>query len=135
MPRVDQPVFPVPPSDLFGIGAQEQSGHGPHIMNSVEIYNGKKILYGLGNFIFPANFQGKIHGYNLVAELQFKEGDLYPKVYLYPTFMDIQSNSPQTRPIVESETNLVMDLITEGNEDLRDNLVIENCDGLIRIGV
>lgn len=116
-------------------GADIIIGHGPHIMNSVEKYNNKIILYGLGNFIFPANFQGKIHGYNLTAELQFTANNSYPKVYLYPICMNNQSNSPQTRPITESELNTVLDLITEGQEDLRNSLVVENENGLIRIGV
>lgn len=116
-------------------GADIVIGHGPHIMNSIERYNNKVILYGLGNFIFPANFQGKIHGYNLTAELEFTEDSSYPKVYLYPIFMDIQANAPQTRPIIESESNYVLDLLTEGQENLKNNLVIENANGLIRIRI
>lgn len=33
-------------------GADGFIGHGPHVLRGIEIYNGKPILYSLGNFIF-----------------------------------------------------------------------------------
>lgn len=41
---------------LINKGVDGIFGHHPHVINSVEIYNGKAIFYSLGNFYFP---QGK----------------------------------------------------------------------------
>ncbi len=35
-------------------GADVFIGHGPHVLRGIEIYKGKPILYGLGNFIFQS---------------------------------------------------------------------------------
>lgn len=46
------------------LGADLIIGHHAHVIQSMEIYNGKHIFYGLGNFIFPdteapSNYDGK----------------------------------------------------------------------------
>lgn len=38
---------------LIDAGADMIIGHHPHVVQPIEIYNGKKIYYSLGNFIFP----------------------------------------------------------------------------------
>ena len=38
---------------IIDLGADLIIGHHAHIVQSVEIYNGKKIFYGIGNCIFP----------------------------------------------------------------------------------
>ena len=37
---------------VIDAGADVMVGHGPHVLRGVEIYNGKPILYSLGDFIF-----------------------------------------------------------------------------------
>lgn len=37
---------------MIEAGADVFVGHGPHVLRGIEIYNGKPILYSLGNFIF-----------------------------------------------------------------------------------
>ncbi len=37
---------------LIDAGADVMVGHGPHVLRGVEIYNGKPVLYSLGDFIF-----------------------------------------------------------------------------------
>jgi len=49
---------------LIDAGADMIYGHHAHVMQSVEIYKGKYIFYGVGNFLFPgidapANFDGE----------------------------------------------------------------------------
>jgi len=49
---------------LIDAGADMIYGHHAHVMQSVEIYKGKYIFYGVGNFIFPdidvpANYDGE----------------------------------------------------------------------------
>lgn len=118
-------------------GADLVIGHGPHMINSVEKYKDKIILYGIGNFIFPANFSGKTLPYNMAAELEFSsaEDERNPKIRVYPTYMDNQSSKPQTRPIKDSELGSFLNLLLEGAEDLRKSINIDVVDGLIRIGL
>ena len=118
-------------------GADYVIGHGPHMMNSIEKYKGKTILYSIGNFIFPANFKGKVLPNNLVAELEIVNdaSGISSHIWLYPTYMNNQSNKTRTRMIKENELTEVINLLIEGNEDLKSSLVIENTDGIFRIGV
>ena len=37
-------------------GADILLGHGPHVVNPIEFYKGKPILYSMGNFVFQFNF-------------------------------------------------------------------------------
>ncbi|MGN0030997.1 MAG: CapA family protein [Candidatus Gastranaerophilaceae bacterium] len=116
-------------------GADIVIGHGPHMMNSIEIYKNKPILYGLGNFIFPADFGGKPISYNMAAELRFfeTENGIKNKLYIYPVYMDNQSYKTQTRPISAEELEEFTDLLVEGVEDLRSILKAETVDNIIRI--
>jgi poly-gamma-glutamate synthesis protein (capsule biosynthesis protein) len=43
-------------------GADLVIGHGPHFALPVEIYRGKPIFYGLGNFSFETGHDGRRHG-------------------------------------------------------------------------
>ncbi len=118
-------------------GADYVIGHGPHMMNSITKYKNKTILYGLGNFIFPANFQGKVLPYNMAAELRLTNNKdiIDSKLYLYPLYMDNQSFTPQTRPVTEDEVPEFLNLLLEGAEDLRNTLTVESFENYIRIGV
>lgn len=39
---------------MIDLGADAIIGHHPHVLQGVEIYNGKPIIYSLGNFVFPS---------------------------------------------------------------------------------
>ena len=43
-------------------GADVVIGHGPHYLLPVEVYNGKPIFYGMGNFSFHTGHYGRKHG-------------------------------------------------------------------------
>jgi len=43
-------------------GADVVIGHGPHVSLPVEIYRGKPVFYGLGNFSFHTGHGGRRHG-------------------------------------------------------------------------
>jgi len=43
-------------------GADVVVGHGPHFVLPVEVYNGKPIFYGMGNFSFHTGHGGRKHG-------------------------------------------------------------------------
>jgi len=114
-------------------GADFVIGHGPHMMNSMEIYKNKTILYGIGNFIFPADFQGKPLPYNLAVQLEFTNNG--ENLYLYPTYCDNQNPAVTTRPVSKEELPEVLGLLTENNQTLKDKLNAETINGLIRIEV
>ncbi len=78
---------------LIEEGADIILGHGAHMMQEIEYYNDKWIVYSLGNFMF--NSQGRYGKYNvdpisLIAQLEFinseNEGNIQLK--LYPIITD-----------------------------------------------
>ena len=56
-------------------GADAVIGHGPHVSLPVEIYRGKPVFYGLGNFSFHTGHGGRKHGdwVGLLACVTFEE--------------------------------------------------------------
>lgn len=44
---------------MIDAGADIIIGHHPHIIQQIETYKGKKIIYSLGNFIFPQTYYGQ----------------------------------------------------------------------------
>lgn len=119
-------------------GADIVIGHGPHMINSIEKYKKKTILYGIGNFIFPTNFRGKPIPYNTVVELVFelsKQGKIEAKTYLYPTYMNNQSYSAQTRFITKSEVDEFVTLLLENSNVKKSSLDIEVKKDFVKIGV
>ena len=57
-------------------GADVVVGHGPHFVLPVEIYKGKPIFYGMGNFSFHTGHGGRKHGdwVGLLARVLLEEG-------------------------------------------------------------
>jgi poly-gamma-glutamate capsule biosynthesis protein CapA/YwtB (metallophosphatase superfamily) len=55
-------------------GADIVIGHGPHVSLPVEIYRGKPVFYGLGNFSFHTGHGGRKHGdwVGLLARVTFE---------------------------------------------------------------
>ncbi len=108
-------------------GADIIIGHGPHMMNQIEYYNNKPIIYSLGNFIFPADFKGKMTSLNLVCSLVFKGEDLKPAIELYPVFADSNSKTPQTRLCIKEEIGeVIRRLCEEDKDDLIKNSILKD---------
>lgn len=101
-------------------GADIIIGHGPHMINQIDYYKSKPIIYSLGNFIFPADFKGKCSPYNLIARLNFTETGY--ELRLYPIYMENNSKTPQTRLIKQEEIQNVLELLLEGNEELKSKI-------------
>ncbi len=61
-------------------GADLVIGHGPHDWLPVEVYKGRPIYYGLGNFTFSTGHGGRKHGnwMGMVAEVTFDNGKSAP---------------------------------------------------------
>lgn len=56
-------------------GADVVVGHGPHYSLPVEVYKGKPVFYGLGNFSFHTGHGGRQHGdwVGMMARVTFEE--------------------------------------------------------------
>jgi len=63
-------------------GADIVIGHHPHVVQNLEIYKGKMILYSLGNFVFDQMWSKETQQ-GLVAQLTFA-GDILSEIKLVP---------------------------------------------------
>ena len=93
---------------LVNAGADLVIGHGAHQLQEIEFYNGKWILYGLGNFVFhsPGLYSSrKAPPYSLVARLELEGKGKTPQktLRLYPTQSDNAVTGFRTRPVTPGE--------------------------------
>lgn len=94
-------------------GADMVIGHGPHVLNGVELYNGKPILYSLGHFYAQLLRNGRAlprtrispsltrlaetyflleeHKWLAVARIFVRRGEV-TRVQMLPAFMDVQKD-------------------------------------------
>lgn len=107
-------------------GADIVIGHGPHMINQIDFYKSKPLIYSLGNFIFPADFRGKCSPYNLISTLEFSESKKEPEVRLYPVYMENNSKTPKTRLIKEDEAHIVQNLLCEEDTSIKEHLECSN---------
>lgn len=74
-----------PGRTFIDAGADIIIGHHPHVVQGIEIYNNRLILYSLGNFVFDQYWSLQTQKELAVKIiLNDEEGDLKTKVYLYP---------------------------------------------------
>jgi poly-gamma-glutamate synthesis protein (capsule biosynthesis protein) len=100
-------------------GADLVVGHGPHVLNGVEMYKGKPILYSLGHFYMQILKDGKAlprlglspslvrlaedgwyleeHRWSAVARVFIRRGAV-TRVQILPAFMDVQKDGYPTFP-------------------------------------
>lgn len=105
-------------------GADVVVGHGPHVLNGVETYKGKPILYSLGHFYMQLLKDGKAlprmqispslarlaetsyfleeHRWAAVARIFVRRGTV-TRVQILPAFMDVQKDG---YPAFPSEANV-----------------------------
>ena len=93
---------------LIDAGADLVVGHGAHMMQEIEPYRGRWILYGLGNFMFnsPGRYERKnVDPLSLAARLLVRPGErgLSAVVRVYPIFCDNLVTNYQSRPVTEDE--------------------------------
>ncbi|MGE4282366.1 MAG: CapA family protein [Clostridia bacterium] len=60
--------------DIIDAGADMILGHHPHVLQGIEIYKGKPIIYSMGNFIFDQNERPNNEG--MVVDMDFTDGKL-----------------------------------------------------------
>lgn len=85
-------------------GADIIIGQGAHTVQEIELYNGKWIIYNIGNFIFNAPGRYTSTGakpYGMMVKLIIKNSGL--DVELYPVFTNNNMSNYQIRPLDEDE--------------------------------
>jgi poly-gamma-glutamate capsule biosynthesis protein CapA/YwtB (metallophosphatase superfamily) len=118
---------------LIDAGADIVIGHGAHALQEIDKYNGKWILYNLGNFVFnsPGRYALKGHiNTSLIARVAFsiKDGVFVSSLKLYPIMSDNLLSGYQPWPLSNSEiVSLKERLVAQNNTAINivDELSIE----------
>jgi poly-gamma-glutamate capsule biosynthesis protein CapA/YwtB (metallophosphatase superfamily) len=100
--------------NIIDAGADLIVGHGSHMMQEVEVYKGRWILYGIGNFVY--NSPGRFSRYNvlpfgLLARLTVSEcnDQICINVQNYPTCIDNDKTGYQSHFVSERQFRQVVD--------------------------
>ncbi len=106
---------------IIDAGADILIGHGAHMMQGVEKYRGRWILYDLGNFVFgsPGRYQKlSAEPFSLCARLLVKDagGDLVKQMRLYPIYTDNLITNYQSRFLTEAEFEKAYQLMGDRSE-------------------
>lgn len=109
---------------LIDAGADLVIGHGAHIVQEIESYRGRWILYSLGNFVFnsPGRYQKEnAHPFSLAARLDVcrMENRFVLRLRLYPIFSDNLVTNYQPRLVTEEERNRVQRILLERSPNPR----------------
>lgn len=107
-------------------GADLVIGHGAHMMQNMEYYKEKTILYSIGNSVLPVYCRNLGIPYSLIFELSFtnENNNLKIKQKIYPIYMDMASYAPVTRPVKESELDDVIKYLCEGNNEIKQKIFV-----------
>ncbi len=107
---------------IIEAGADGIVGHHPHVLQGIEIYKGKPILYSVGNFLFLK--KNEEAGKTAVFELEFGENNFRGGSF-YPVHIDnckaqlLENSDPMKREIIEKlmerSQRFGTDINTEGN--------------------
>lgn len=91
---------------LVDAGVDIIIGHHPHVIQGIEIYKGRPIIYSLGNYIFDQNDENNKQG--MVAEIEIVRGNL-TSLLLHPLYVKDKSE-----PIIPEGEKLseIMDKIS-----------------------
>ena len=103
---------------LIDAGADLVMGHGSHILQEIEHYRGRWILYSLGNFVFnsPGRYQKEsVHPFSLAARLEVSEQAdvLALTLRLYPIFSDNLITNYQPYLVTTEQRNTVQRILLE----------------------
>lgn len=82
-------------------GADLIVGNHPHVLQGIQIYNGKVIAYSLGNFVFGSYSSSKIRD-SVLLEVRFRDKNI-DQVKLYP--INVDNRVVQFRPALYDATN------------------------------
>lgn len=113
---------------LIDVGADLILGQGAHKIQEVEYYNGKWIIYNLGNFMFNspgryADHDDPPHSMFVIFSISQNDGKISKNLKLYPIFSDNKITNYQPRLLLENEFELTAKKIFEGNDGLNNELM------------
>lgn len=103
---------------LVDAGADIIIGHGSHLIQEIEKYKDKWLIYSLGNFVFnsPGRYQKKDSWpYSAISILRFsfENNKLNARIRLYPIVTDNLLTNYQTHPVDEKDFNKTIELLMD----------------------
>jgi hypothetical protein len=104
--------------ELIDAGADLIVGHGAHLMQGIEQYRGRWILYGIGNFVFnsPGRYAKRgVPAISLIARLlvTVRDGVVAKLLRLYPIFTDNLVTDYRSRFVTRPEFDRTWDILVE----------------------
>ncbi len=98
---------------IIDSGADMIIGHGSHMMQEIDTYRGKWILYGIGNFVFnsPGRFsEYEVQPFGLLPRLSISEVENAIKinVQIYPIFVNNKITRYQSHFVTKSQFRKVL---------------------------
>jgi len=111
--------------EIIDAGADLIIGHGSHMMQEIEKYNGRWVLYSIGNFMYnPGGRYQKfnVEPFSLVAQLSLQEidGNSVRAMKLYPILTDNKITNFQARFLTKDEFEKAYKLLLEKNSQPRE---------------
>ena len=94
-------------------GADLIIGHHPHVMQGIEKYKDKYIVYSLGNFIFGGNSRKK--HYTFLYKVEINQGGIVPQIIP----IVVKNFAAEELPIQTQDS--ILNLINEYSKDLTNN--------------
>jgi len=103
---------------VIDAGADLIIGHGGHMLQEIDRYRGRWIVYGLGNFVFnaPSEYrENRIHPYGFAAALDAvpDSGDVAFLLRLYPIYNDNTATNYQPGPVSQEDFDAVEELLLQ----------------------
>ncbi|MEX0922232.1 MAG: CapA family protein [Rhodovibrionaceae bacterium] len=98
-------------------GADIVIGHGSHMLQEVEYYRGRWIVYSLGNFVFLTEGRYRQFGalpYSLIARLTLVAGPKVGSLRLYPIHSDNAANGYRGRFATRAERDALLPALYGG---------------------
>ena len=133
---------------MIDSGADLVVCHHPHVIQGIEVYNGKVIAHSLGNFVFDLNYletfptmilngsidENGFDSFNIKPAFiddyipQIATGDLGRHILNYVKMKSKELNTYLTVDNIEVEANVILDTLTMliENEQYTENLVFSN---------
>lgn len=113
---------------LIDSGADLILGHGAHKIQEVEFYNGKWIVYSLGNFMFNSpgrydDYDDSPYSYIGIISLIENNKEISKNLKLYPIFSDNKITNYQPRFLFQEEFDLTTEKLFEKENLIKDNLM------------
>lgn len=101
---------------IIDSGADMIIGHGSHMMQEIDTYRGKWILYGIGNFVFnsPGRFdEYEVQPFGLIPRLSLSEADdaIVMDVRIYPIFVNNKTTGYRSHFVTKAQFKQVLSFL------------------------